>query len=270
MPPPAPANPPSMDKPKMMVQRGQGSASASSASRGALASESPMQLQVDLYQLSVPFGAVSRNEQFWKHVDEQVVDVATYDLLYKNGVRVGQAPIADWEYFRQIMQQYPTFTKANTLVGIESKPVERPMRKDIRSQNIFYFDSSNEPQGRSFDECENIIALSFQPAPRKAQTMRLALCPVIRATRKHLEYSAMNNEMGEVKYVAPERMYDMNLRTDVPADHFFIVAPSPQSSRTTSVGNAFLVSNGAAEQMETVLLIVPRAVHLEEAAIKQK
>ena len=55
-------------------------------------------------------------------------------------MRVGQAPIADWEYFRQIMQQYPTYTKANTLVGMEGKPVELPMRKDIRSQ--FLLESS--------------------------------------------------------------------------------------------------------------------------------
>jgi len=74
--------------------------------------------------LQVPYGTVSRNEQFWKRVDEQCVDVGTYDLLFKNGVRVGQAPISEWDYFRQVMEAHPAVTKANTLVGVEGKPIE--------------------------------------------------------------------------------------------------------------------------------------------------
>ena len=267
MPPPSPAQPPSMrGKARTMTQRGLGSASASNAA----AANVPVQFQVELYQLSVPFGTVSRNEQFWKRVDEQSVDVATYDVLFKNGIRVGLAPIAEWDYFRRIMAQHPTFTKANTLVGVEGRPVELPMRKDVRSQEIFYFDASGELQGSSFDQSENVITMSFQPAPRKPQTMRIALCPVVRATRKHLEYSSLNNEMGELKYTASQRLYDMNLRTDVPVDQFLIVAPSPQSTWPTSIGNAFLVNEGAAEKMETVLLIVPKSLHLEESQVKSK
>jgi hypothetical protein len=229
------------------------------------AANAPFQLQVDFYQLTVPFGTVSRNEQFWKRVDEQVVDVATYDLLFRNGIRVGQAPIAEWDHFRAIMEQHPTFTKANTLVGAEGKPVELPMRKEVPWENIFYFNADNEPVGRTYEQSENFVTLTFQSAPRKPDTMRLALCPVVRATRRHLEYSSMNNELGEVKYVAPERIYDLNLRTDVPVGNFLIVAPSQQANWPTSIGNAFFVNDGAAEKMETVLLIVPKSVHLEEA-----
>ena len=244
-------------KPKMLLQRGHGSASASSAA----AANERVQLQVDFYQLALPLGAASRNELFWKHVDEQTVDVATYDLLYKNGIRVGQAPIADWDYFHDLMQRQPMQTKANIVVGLEGKPVELPMRKEVRSQEIWYLDSANELQGRSWDESENLITISFQSAPRKPGTMRVALCPVVRGTRKHLEYSTLNNELGEVKYVAPERLYDMNLRTDVSPGNFLIVAPSSRATWPTSVGNAFLVNDGPAEKTETVLLIVPKLAH---------
>src|SRR5438045_5600034 len=62
MPPPSPAQPPSMHgKARTMTQRGLGSASASNAA----AANVPVQFQVELYQLSVPYGTVSRNEQFW-------------------------------------------------------------------------------------------------------------------------------------------------------------------------------------------------------------
>ena len=266
MPPPqpSPTQPPSMSPRSRFLMNAQGGGIAGNSA----AANVPFQLQVDFYQLTVPFGTVSRNEQFWKRVDEQVVDVATYDLLFKNGIRVGQAPIAEWDYFRAIMEQHPTFTKANTLVGSEGKPVELPMRKEVPWENIFYFNAQNEPIGRTYEQSENFVTLTFQSAPRKTDTMRLALCPVVRATRRHLEYSTMNNELGEVKYVAPERIYDLNLRTDVPVGNLLIVAPSQQANWPTSIGNAFFVHDGAAEKMETVLLIVPKTVHLEEAPVR--
>ena len=139
-------------------------------------------MEVDLYQLQVPFGTISRNEKFWKRVDEQCVDVATYDLLFKNGVRVGEAPIAEWDYFRQVMEGHPAVTQANTLVGVEGKPIELPLRKQTRGQDIFYFDSTNALIGRTYDDqCENVIAMTMQSAPRQADTLRLVLCPVVRS-----------------------------------------------------------------------------------------
>src|SRR6476660_3215963 len=41
----------------------------------------PTSVHVDLYQLSVPYGTVSRNEKFWKRIDENCVDPTTYDTL---------------------------------------------------------------------------------------------------------------------------------------------------------------------------------------------
>jgi hypothetical protein len=260
--PPAPTNPPSMTSPKKLVQHGSGSASAASM-RTAAAAQAPVQLQIDLYHLSVPFGTVSGNEAFWKRVDEQAVDVATYDLLLKNGVRVGVAPVAEWERFRRVIEDHPAVTKSNTMVGATGKSIELPVRKEMRWQNIFYFNADNRIVARTFDDSENLITMTLQSAPRKPDTMRIALCPMVRGTRKKLEYSVMNNELGEVAYVAPERLYDLNLRADVDSHSFLVVAPSAAATWPTSIGNSFFVTDGPAERMETVLLIVPRTVKFE-------
>ena len=246
----------------MMMQKGQ----ASLVSTVASAAEMPNALRVDLYQLQVPQGTVSRNEKFWKRVDEHSLDPETYELLFKNGVRVGQAPIAEWDYFRAVMEQYPAITKGTSMVAAENKPIELSMCRDIPGQEIFYFNSSDELEGRSFDACENIIAVTFQQAPRQANTMRVAMCPTVRCVHKRLELSPLNNEV-EVSYTAPERLYDLNLRTDVPLDNFLIVAPSAEASRRrTSIGNHFFITQGTAERMENVLLIVPRPIRIIEEA----
>src|SRR4030095_13612095 len=65
------------------------------------------QVNLSIFHLSVPAGGVSSNEAFWKHVDEQAVDVASYDILYKNGLRVGRAPLAELDYLLKILDQNP-------------------------------------------------------------------------------------------------------------------------------------------------------------------
>ena len=257
LPPPGPPDTPKMKAAKARL-RGQGAMSSSVAHAAGL----PQGLRVEIYHLQVPFGTISKNAEFWKHVDENAVDVATYELLLKNGVRVGQAPVEEWGYFRDIISQYPALTKQTSLVAAEAKPVELPVRKDVVSQNLFYFDAKHSMQGQSFDGCENIINLSFQQAPRKTNTMRVTLCPVVRAQYKRLEWSPLNNEI-EISYTAPQRLYDLNLRTDVPVDSFLIVAPSSEATWPTSIGNNFLVTPREAERMETVLLVVPAAMRIE-------
>ena len=261
--PPAPVPPTAPpDTPKMRAAKARMRGQVAMSSSVAHAAELPQGLRCEIYQLQVPFGTISRNAGFWRHVDENAVDVATYELLLKNGVRVGQAPVAEWEYFREILAQYPAITKQTSLVAAEAKPVELPVRKDIIGQRLFYFDAKNKMQGQSFDACENVIALTFQQAPRKTNQMRIALCPVVRAQQKRLEWTPLNNEI-EISYTAPQRLYDLNLRTDVPVDSFLIVAPSSEATWPTSIGNNFLVTPGEAERMETVLLVVPAAIRIE-------
>ena len=263
--PPQPVPSPSpSDTPKMRATKARQRGQVAMSSSVAHAAELPQQgLRVEIYQLQVPFGTISRNTEFWRHVDENAVDVSTYELLLKNGVRVGQAPVAEWEYFREIMSQYPAITKQSSLVAAEAKPVELPCRKAIATQNLFYFDAKNAMQGQTFDACENLISLTFQQAPRKPGTMRVSLCPVVRATQKRLEWTPLNNEL-EITYTAPQRLYDLNLTTDVAVDSFLIIAPSSEATWPTSIGNNFLVTPGDAERMETVLLVVPASMRIEQ------
>src|SRR5687768_9330278 len=47
----------------------------------------PIQLatRFEIYEVTMPAGAVSRSEMFWKIVDEEQVDPGTYDVLRRNG-----------------------------------------------------------------------------------------------------------------------------------------------------------------------------------------
>lgn len=218
---------------------------------------------MDVYQLTLPLGAVSRSEEFWKRVDEQGVDIGTYDLLQKNGFRVGVAPASEWAYFRGILEQYPAVTRKTTVTAGEAGSLELMMKKGITSQYLFYLTDDNTLMGRTYDQCENLLSVNFQAAPRKPGQVRVTMCPLVRCKRGEFQISVTNAER-EYQYVRPERLYDLNLCCDVPVGGFLVVAPSTMAKWSATLGNAFLVDGGATERFEQVLLMVPRPINVRE------
>ena len=223
----------------------------------------PLVFHVEVFVLGVPPGTFSGNEEFWKRIDEQCVDVPTYDLLYKNGIRVGVAPTSELDDFAKYMNDVAPVEKIS-MNGSEVKDAQIEMKKDLPEQVIFHFDRQNNAIGRSFDRSENFWDISFEPAPRKPGQLRLTLCPMIRASRRQVVFTQLN-EGYEMKFVSPEMIYDLNFRVDIPAGGFLVVTPSPNARRPTSVGNAFLVKDGPTSKLEQVLIIIPKQLRVDQS-----
>jgi hypothetical protein len=226
--------------------------------------ELPLLVHLDIYQLDLPVGAVSRNDALWKRVDEQVVGAgeATTDLLYKNGLRCGVAPRSEWSFVRDLLAAQPGRMRQTTINGTHGDAVTLEMDKPIDSEDIFYFDASNQLIGRSYESCVNGVSLSFQPAPRKQGSVRLALAPTIRGQRRRMEFTPSNQEY-ESPFTEVTRFYDLNLRIDVADDSFLVVAPSEDARRATSIGARFFTTEDKSERLERVLLIVPSFLRLD-------
>ena len=222
---------------------------------------------INVYRLRVPLGTVSGNADFWKRIDETTVDPATYDLLYKNGIRVGAAPLA--ELGRLQAQIDANTAQQATVTAGRAEQVEMEMRMDLPRQTLFTFVPGTRANGgvggvrevgRSYDACDNVMYLSFRPVPRDSDAVELTMAPAVNSRRKRLEYTVRGNE-AEIEYVEPQTLYDLNLRVDLPLDHFLVVAPSAEVSQPTSVGSAFLTEDEPTERVEKVLVVVPQAVN---------
>lgn len=213
-------------------------------------------IQLTSFKITVPAGAVSRSEEFWKHIDEHAVDVPTYEQLYKNGVRVGVAASSEWDYLKDILKQNPAITQPSAYAGREAKDIEMDLKMAVPFQNLFYYDTRGDLVGRTFERCDNVMRVAFQPAPRKPGSVRLAMCPVVRSLRERLVAIGDVNTRT-IQFVHPEQFFELNLTADIPLDGFLVVAPSEESKWPTSLGNNFLVNDGPAEQTETLLIFRP-------------
>ena len=215
-------------------------------------------LHLEVFQMALPIGAVSRSDEFWKHVEETRLDPATYDLLLKNGVRVGVAPNDDWEYFREILDRNHAQTTKGVATANGGGTVELSMKTAIPIQDIFYLDDIGALHGRTYEHCQNLLGISFSPEPRHPGEVLLAVSPTIQSLRTYYQYSVLENET-EIKEVRPEYLYNLNLRVVIPPDSFLVVAPSRESKWPTTLGNAFFHIDGKAEQLEQVLVLAPHA-----------
>jgi hypothetical protein len=212
--------------------------------------------QLIAYKITVPAGTVSRSDEFWKHIDEHAVDVPTYELLYKNGVRVGMAAASEWDYLKDILEQNPAVTQPSSYAGREAKDIELELKLKVPYQDLFVYDTAGELSGRTFERCDNLMRVSFQPTPRRPGTVRLGLCPVVRSLRERI-IAVGDVNVAPYQWVHPEQLFDLNLTADVPLDGFLVVAPSPEGKWPTSLGNSFLVGDGPTAQTETLLIFRP-------------
>ncbi|MFN4243152.1 MAG: hypothetical protein ACK4PI_07935 [Tepidisphaerales bacterium] len=222
--------------------------------------------RMDVWAVSVPRGAVSANEAFWKRVDEEAISPERYERLFVNGFRVGVGRADQWEYFRDLLSRHPARHQLNAVTAFDETSVEVPVRRGVDTQTLGYFG----PDGlelRTFDRSDNVIALSFVPAPRRADAARIALTPVVRSSRGRLELSDGGpGRETTFRSVRPERLYDLSLAVEVPFGQFLVVSPSTDAVRATSIGRNFLLMDRDSEQNELVLIIVPTRVELREAA----
>jgi hypothetical protein len=223
----------------------------------------PIAFRLEVYLVNVPLGAISRNDAFWKRLDENCVDVPTSDLLYKNGLRVATARAEEWPALKEMIEKHPGSVSRMATVGAEMKNIELPMREGVQGQAVCYFDTDGELVGRPYDRCDNLLNISFCRTPRKLGDVRLAIAPVVRLTKKRLEFTPLNNEQ-EIEFKTSESIYQ-NLTVDIPQDYFLILGPGADASRdVTSLGNRFFMKEGPAEQTEQVLVVVGRPFRTDE------
>ncbi|HEY2588591.1 MAG TPA: hypothetical protein VGI81_22810 [Tepidisphaeraceae bacterium] len=224
----------------------------------------PVVIALDVYHLTVPAGAISRNDEFWKRVDEDRVDIGVHDLLLKNGIRIGVGRDQEWPYFKGLLGAYPSSRSARgrTEPGKEGY-IEIAMKTKVPEQVIFGLDDQGHDWGRRFELCDDLLGISFIASTHNPGEATVKVCPIVRGLRRYFR-TTIYNEESQFELTQPEHLYDMRLEARLPLNDFLIVAPSTDAKTSTSMGNVFLTTEGHAEPVEHCLVIVPRAYRTDE------
>lgn len=218
----------------------------------------PNVFYLDVYQVALPLGSVSQNAEFWRPLDEGRLDPAPEDLLLKNGIRVGVGSSRNWDYFKAIIERHPHAAQSGSAVATGLGEVEIVMKKNVTSQDIFVLSDVNRLTGRTYDNCSDLLAVSFWPDPRHPGEMLIAVSPTIRSTRTRLEFT-LRNEERYVTETTPEYLYaNLNVRLAISTEQFLVMGLSSEGAWSTRLGHQFLTLEGGSEKQEQVLIFVPR------------
>ena len=223
----------------------------------------PVVINLSIYHVAVPVRSISASSAFWKHVDENSLDVDTKDLMQFNGFRVGLASQSDWDYFKAIFNKQSLISQKSGGTAMNGPSVvDMPFRQNIDREYIAWFDPAYQLAGQTFDRCDNWMVVRFEPVRRTPGTVRVKLTPKVRSQRTELRYTVLEKPI-ESTLVRPEYLWDVLAQIDIPLDHFLVVAPTPEKSDGPTLGHNFLVADGDGEQSEHLLVISPQPFRID-------
>ncbi len=199
-------------------------------------------LELDIYQITAPYGSISGDDRFWKHIDEDHINLRAHDVLQRNGIRYGEGSNSEWKYFESIMEREGATSKKSTMSRVKKRSLDFPLRTGIESETIWFMtdvDDHLEPSyGHTYEKCDNLFSMSFEPTPRRPGDTRIAVCAVVRNLIKEIRPSPLN-EPRSYEWFNREHFYDLRLREDVPMDHFLVIATAPLANLPDNLGHTF-------------------------------
>jgi hypothetical protein len=211
-------------------------------------------VELRLVEVRVPVGTVSNDAEIWRDIDEDVIDLSTRDVLDKNGIRVGIIPASRMGR----LDEYAALSREKrTLLGAQGRDLEVVIDQRVPAQTLWWYDRRGELTGRSFDQAENLLAISFRPAPREPDRVLVQLAPMIRSERTVLEVSPSGRE-NQITSTRPETIYDLGLSVALPTDQVLVISPSAHGRWDGSVGARFMRVDEPSRQLERIWLIVPQ------------
>ena len=220
-------------------------------------------LGLRIFQLELPRGRVSSNKELWRRIDEQAVDAGTYDVLYANGVRVGVAPVAEIGHVSDALDSDQTRRVDILGKGVGPQTQELPVENGIFEKTLFWFDAAKRSKGETFQRCDTLLAVSFEPTPGRTQSVRVSLAPVVRSSEPRTVATKAGDDY-EVTLRRDVTIFDLKLTADVPLGEFLIVAPSEELRWQTCIGRQFFCREVPGELLERVFVIVPQVVAQKE------
>jgi hypothetical protein len=259
--------PPAAGSPKDIAQANEVPLYQPPIKRGDPVPDPKLLVELFVYDLRVPLRTVSHNEEFWKHVDEQDIDVAQHDLLLANGFRVGTAPREDWDYFKKILEKQHLLSQLTSGSHLQASQMEIPLKTNLPEAFIAYFHPTKGLVAQVYDQCDASMVVAYEAVPRHPGDVSITATPEFTSQRDEITYTALNEPITQL-FKRPEFLFDLKLQVNVAEDHFLIIGPSPDADMKCTLGHKLLYQASGGQETETVLIVSPQAFQFEQPTTK--
>ena len=223
--------------------------------------------QLEVIDITAAVASISRDEAFWKVINQQAMDPQWLKFLQSTQLRVGLMDLSAWGKLKGVIDHYAVTSQQTTIQGNARSTI---VCKSAAEKSIFFFDRKGRLQGRSYDQSDYLWGITYAIKPGQPKIVTMEMCPVVRAERKQMQFSRSGTDY-ELKYVQPEALYELGLKLDVPVGKMLVLAPTPDASRFgSSIGASFLINDEQSRMSERILAIYPRVYRYNEQATEEQ
>ena len=238
---------------------------AAPADPGAAPEAPKGRIALRIYDLTLPAGSFTEGSELWRVVDEQAFGTTRSANLWANGIRAGTGDLRDLDRVADALgtAEAPTTLLVSPDGNTRSHEIDRGVAEveNFGQQTLFWFSADGSPRGRTYTDCRNFLSVSMLPSPDDLEAVRVEFAPIVRSTRTRLDVRKDGSDYA-VEQVRDEAVFDLRLALEVRVGDFLLIAPSPDASRTTSIGHNFFTGVEPGRPVERAVLVIPQRLTL--------
>jgi hypothetical protein len=219
--------------------------------------------QFDILQVQAPLGEFSRSQKIWGHLDEQAVGVETQMILQRNGLRLGLGSQESWppvhaifqSVSRRIVRTLPPSPPNSLSVSLQlnGEPVD---------QTVFFYRPNGTLSGGSFPGATNVFRITWEFNSDNIEQVVVYITPEIRQEQSRVTYKDTPLGVAAVPVFEGKVFQELACRLVVSSGGYIVLGPGADVARVGLLGREFLVTTIDGELYETILVIAPRVLDL--------
>lgn len=223
-------------------------------------------VRLQLVPVEVPIGTISKSERLWSYLDEEIVGPEAASALNRNGLRVGRGRMENWEPFSKLLRDMTgkTVERASS-AAFPSRPTPILLKEHQPIQTIFTFNSRGELKGFDYPPGDDILMLTCHLNDDDPSGVLVQAVPLVRSTAHQNVY--VKTESGNYTIEQQPVLFPLEaleFKAPVPQGYYLVIGPGTLVSRPTSPGAQFLVKDKQGLRYETLLVIVPEVLAVQQ------
>ncbi|MBL8878969.1 MAG: hypothetical protein JNG88_07595 [Phycisphaerales bacterium] len=200
------------------------------------------EVRLNVLHVQVPQSERERSANIWNHVDENPLGSEALLRLSRNGVRIGVGRLDWWDAIKtsldaiegvRVSEFDPIRLQPNFRLGFD-------IDRTPREQTIFVVADDGILTGSTFQQCRNVLCLSYVTDVRRDDRIQLTLMPEVRQRLDGWQWVTTPEGVAQLPKDNIFSLTPAGFTVPLEAGQFLALAPNDRSEYFGLVGGRFL------------------------------
>lgn len=200
------------------------------------------EVRLNVLHVQVPRSERERAEKIWNHVDENPLDSEALLRLSRNGLRLGVGRLDWWDAIKTALDTIEG-ARVSEFDPIRLQPHFRlgfDIDRSPREQTIFVVADDGILTGSTFQQCRNVLCISYVADMRRDDRILLTLMPEVRQRLDGWQWVTTPDGVAQLPKDNTFSLTPAGFTLPLEAGQFLTLAPNDRAEYFGLVGGRFL------------------------------